>query len=257
MKNTKKAILAMVCGGVMCGAASADVYQWDWSADVEDVSRLNMNGGEFQSVHAQFDSDTERFLWQVTFADQITDGYTLAVNNGPNPKGHAGELALIYFDATGEEARVTGYAYNGVNSLNSFRDGAPLEGVQNPDILFTSDALGLHPFIMQASVEDIGLGRVMTLEIDASLINAHAPVYPGPEGPSEWAGLAFDELLGLWMHPMTNLSTSYDEDGRLDSWSGTQGWFDSKNWETTTIPAPGALALLGFGGVLANGRRRK
>ena len=256
MKNTHKAIMAMISSGAMVSVASADVYQWDWSADVNGTSGLNMNGGEFESVHAQFDSNTDRFLWEVTFADQISDGYTLAVNNGPNPKGHAGELALIYFDATGTEARVTGYAYNGVNSLNSFRDGSPIGGTQAPDILFTSDALGASPFIMQASMQDVGLGRVMTLEIDASLINVHNPQYPGPEGPSEWSGLAFDELLGLWMHPMSNLTTSYNEDGSLDSWSGRQGWFDSNNWETTTVPAPGALALLGFGGVLV-GRRRK
>jgi len=253
----KVSIIAMLCAGTMATVAQADIYQWDWSADADGTSGLNMRGGEFQSVFAQFDSDTNRFLWQTTFADQITDGYSLAVNNGPNPKGHAGELALIYFDATGSDVRVTGYAYNGINSLNSYRDGSPVGGTQAPDMIFGSNGLENASFITTASVVDNFDGtRVMTLEMDASLINTHSPAYPGPGGQEEWTGLAFAEKLGLWMHPFDNLETSYDDDGALDGWSGRQGWFDGGGYDTTTVPAPGALALMGIGGVLAGRRRR-
>lgn len=250
--------IATICAGTIATAANADIYQWDWSADVDGTSGLNMNGGEFESIHAQFDNVTNRFLWQVTFADQITDGYTLAVNNGPNPKGHAGELALIYFDASNPDVRVTGYAYNGFNGFSSYYDGSPAGGVQAPDMLLASNLLGNDSSIMQASVQDIGSKRVMTLEMDASAVNTHSPAYPGPEGLGEWTGLAFDDLLGLWMHPMRGLDTSYEQDGGLSelSYAG-QGWFDGNNFGTTVVPAPGAMAILGLGGILAGARRRK
>ena len=254
MKVSTIAILGAVA---IAASAQADVYQWDWSADVDGTSGLNMAGGEFQSILAQFDSDTNRFLWQVTFADQITDGYMLAVNNGPNPKGHAGELGLLYFDASGGNARVTGYAYNGVNSLSSYRDGSPAAGIQAPDLIFAADSFGNDSSIMVATVEDIGTTRVMTLEMDASFLNNRAPAYPGPEGPGEWTGLAFDELLGLWMHPMVGMNTNYGQQGELLSLGyQSKGWFDANNFSTTTVPAPGAMALLGMGGMLAGRRRR-
>ena len=253
----KKTLITMMCVGTVATVANADVYQWDWSADVDGTSGLNMNGGEFESIHAQFDSDTDRFLWQVTFANQITDGYTLAVNNGPNPKGHAGELALIYFDASGNNVRVSGYAYNGLNSFTSYYDGAPQGGVQSPDMIFASNPLGNASLVLQASVQDVGSKRVMTLEMDASSINGHMPASPGPEGPSEWTGVAFDEMLGLWMHPLKGMQTQYDQDGALTHLSyDRQGWFDGNNFETTVVPAPGAIALLGLGGVIAGRRRR-
>jgi len=256
-KPMKITTMALIGAAAFATSAQAEIYQWDWSADVDGTSGLNMAGGEFQSVFAQFDSDTNRFLWQVTFADQITDGYTLAVNNGPNPKGHAGELALIYFDASGADVRVTGYAYNGVNSFSSYYDGSPDGGTQTPDLLFASDLLGNDSSIMQATVEDVGTTRVMTLEMDASFINGYNPMYPGPEGPSEWTGLAFDELVGLWMHPMSGTNMSYGQSGELTGLSyGTKGWFDANNFSTTVVPAPGAMALFGMGGLLAGRRRR-
>ena len=40
--------MAMVGVAVFAGAAQADLYQWDWSADVDGVAGLNMNAGETQ-----------------------------------------------------------------------------------------------------------------------------------------------------------------------------------------------------------------
>ncbi|MEQ9206722.1 MAG: PEP-CTERM sorting domain-containing protein [Phycisphaerales bacterium] len=247
--------MAMVGVAVFAGAAQADLYQWDWSADVDGVAGLNMNAGEFQSIHAEFDTNTDRFVWSVTFANQITDGYTLAVNNGPNPKGHAGELALIYFDASGADVRVTGYAYNGFNTTTSYQDGSQESGQQAADMIFASSSTENASLVTAASVIDnIDGTRVMTLEMDASLINSHNPAYPGPEGPSEWTGIGFEDYLGLWMHPFKNLNTSYDSNGLLTGWSGQQGWFDGKDYPT--VPAPGAFALMGLGGMIAGRRRR-
>jgi MYXO-CTERM domain-containing protein len=241
MKTAHIKTALIVCAGVIASGASADIYHWDWSADTDGTSGLNMNGGTFESIHAEFDTDTNRFLWQVLFSDQITDGYTLAVNNGPNPKGHAGELALIYFDA-----------YNGQNTMLTYRDGSPASGDQAPDQIFDYNDAS----ILQASVSDFDGKRQMTLELDASLINGHNPAYPGPEGPGEWTGIGFEEQLGLWMHPLKNLSASYNNENGLSSWSGSQGWFDGAGYSTTTVPAPGAFALLGLGGLLSSRRNR-
>lgn len=254
----KSMLLAAAGVAAIGSSAMADViHVWDWSASADGTSGLNMNGGEFSAIHAEFNVDTQRFLWQVTFADQITDGYTLAVNSGPNPKGHAGELALVYFDTTAPSPMVTVYAYNGQNSMTSYRDGSQISGIQSPDMILASDTNENHSAIMQASVVDNMDGsRVMTLELDASMINAHNPAYPGPDGPSEWTGLQFSEALGLWMHPLANLNSSYNQDGSLDQWSGTQGWFDGSNFETTTIPAPAGALALGGAGLLTARRRR-
>lgn len=254
-----RCVIALLSVGAVSAAANADLYVWDWDAGVDGTSGLNMNGGEFSSIHAEYNSDTQRFLWDVTFADQITDGYTLAVNNGPNPKGHAGELGLIYFDATGADARVTAYAYNGVNSMNSYKDGSPTSGTQTPDMILAASMVDStmlnHSSVMEASVVDgMDGSRRMMLEMDASVINGHTPEYPGPDGIEEWTGVQFAELLGLWMHPLKNLSTSYNEDGTLSQWSGSQGWFDGSNFET--VPTPGAAVLLSLGAMVGTRRRR-
>lgn len=253
----KITITALLGAAMLSSAANADIYSWDWSASVNGTSGLNMNGGQFQSIHAEYNNVSERFLWSVTFADQITDGYTLAVNDGPNPKGHAGELGLIYFDASNGVPVVTVYAYNGVNSQNSYADGSPAGGIQAPDMILASDGVTNHSSIMQASVvDDMMTGtRTMTLELDATIINNHMPANPGPEGPSEWTGVQFAELLGLWMHPVTNLNADYDGEMALTQWSGTQGWFDGSNF-TTSVPTPGSVALLGLGGLVMSRRRR-
>jgi len=249
----------LMCVGVAAasGAAGADVYVFDWAHGDRGSAGLNMRSGTFESVHAEYDSVSERFLWETTFSDQVTDGYTLAVTQGPNPKGHAGELALIYFDATTTSPTVSIYAYNGLNSQTSYKDGAPLNGTQTPDPIILNDGTGRHPSIIEASVEDTPQGkRVMTLEMDASFVNAHTPMHPGPDGYGEWDGIRFARALGLWMHPIKDLDSSYNEDGSLAHWSGTQGWFDGTNFTTTTVPAPGALALLGLGGAMIARRRR-
>ena len=253
----KISTIALIGAAAVATSAQADIYHWDWSAAADGTSGLNMNAGEFQSVHAEFNTVTNNFVWSVTFANQITDGYTLAVNNGPNPKGHAGELGLIYFDASGTDVRVTGYAYNGVNSANSYLDGSPASGTQNPDMIFASSSLENASLITAASVVDNMDGtRVMTLEMDATMINSHIAEYPGPLGQAEWTGIGFEEQLGLWMHPFKNLNSSYDANGLLTGWSGQQGWFDGAGFDTTSVPAPTSMALMGMGGLLVSRRRR-
>lgn len=66
-----------------------------------------------------------------------TDGATLALNDGPNPKGQ-GDLALLYLDCTGSELIVTAYAYNGQNTQTSWFDGSSEAGTQAADRMVSS-----------------------------------------------------------------------------------------------------------------------
>lgn len=236
------------------GVAQAEVRVWDWAAGDSGVSN---NGGVFESIHAEYNTSNERLMWAITFSNQVTDGYTLALNDGPNPKGHAGELGLVYFDATDiSNVRVTTYAYNGQNTQLSYVDGSPAVGTQAPDVVFASGAgRDRHPSVIQATAQDAGGKRVLTLEMDASFVNDHVPTYPGPGGVDDWFGIGFGEKLGVWLHPVKNLSTAYNDDGSLSHWGGSQGWLDGSNFDT--VPTPGALAILAVGGGLVSRRRGK
>ena len=243
--------------GAACAIASADVYTWSWQPG-DPGGGYNNAGGTFKSVDASFNAGTGRLTWDIAFNNQITDGFTLALNDGPNPKGHAGELALIYFDATdAANVRVTSYAYNGLNTQTSYRDGSPLSGTQDADVIFGVSPLeGFAPSVLHASVTDSASTRRMRLVLDTAAINGHTPQYPGAMGVSEWHGIGFDTGLGVWLHPVTSLRTEYGEDGALSYWSGRQGWLDGANF-TAQVPAPG-VAAIGFVGLgLAGGRRRR
>jgi len=245
------AAAAVAAIGVV-GSANAGSYLWNWN--VGDPGSPNNNGGVIESIHSSFNTNTKHFTWNVLFSNQVTTGYTLAVNKGPNPKGHGGELALLYLDASSQaNVKVTAYAYNGQNAFNSWKDGdGNTAGNQTPDkILSKSD----NGWILNAQSQDIGSKRLISLTIDASLINGHAPDYGVS---SDWTGICFGEKIGLWFHPMTGVSASYGQDGFLTAWSRTgEGWFDASNRGTTLIPLPSAALMGAAGLVLVGGRRRR
>ena len=239
--------LSVAALAAACSVASADVYSWEWNAGDTGTSS---NGGAIENIDMRFNTASERFIFDVTFSDQISNGYTLAVSPGDNPKGHAGELALLYFDATDmNNVRVNAFAYNGLNAQTSYYDGSPDGGVQAPDQI-QSSLNAIDAAMISATASDNAGQRTFTLALDASVINAHVPANPGPNGPGEWTGLAYESLMGIWFHPVTNLQTGYGADGYLESWSGQQGWLDGTNF-STSVPAPATsaiLAVLGFGG---------
>ena len=126
---------ALVAGALACavaGGASATTYVFDSTSVAQ-----NPSAGFIERITTTYTPSNNAFTWSVTFADQLTTGYTLAVSPGPNPKNNPGQLALIYFDASDtSDVAVSAYGYNGLNALNSFVDGnGAVAGVQAPDFI--------------------------------------------------------------------------------------------------------------------------
>lgn len=232
---------------VAASMASAAEYQWNWTAAQGGV---NNAGGVFETINASYDSTTQRFVWDVVFSNQVTRGYTLAVNTGPNPKGHAGELALIHFDATNlGTPKVTAYAYNGQNAINSWIDGnGAVAGNQTPDIIKSASDTS---WINTASVTDAAGKRRFLLDVNVASINGHTPLYPS--GQNDWTGVQFSNMIGLWFHTFTGLYTTYGGQGQLCDWNfNQQGWFDASNIQTILVPLP-AGAWMGMAGLIGAG----
>lgn len=200
-----------------------------------------------QSVSSHFNAVSEVFRWEVTYSNQITEGFTLAVNDGPNPKGTRGELALIYFDANGfassgdsSDVNVTAYEYSGNNNSGSWN---------TPGVLLNKS--GDAGFIRNATATDNANGsRTFVLEFDASVINSFYDT-------SDWEGIGFDSKIGVWFHSFTNLNTNYNQEGELTQWSGLDGYLDFSNQNTVIVPMPAAGAMGAAGlGLVATRRRR-
>jgi hypothetical protein len=258
MRRTTLSTFAAI--SVSAVAASADANFWRYS--------LTSTNPWTTSLTAEFDPVSHRFRWEFT-ATNNTNGYWLCVSPGQNPQGNPGEFAAIYFDASnlGEDMtvtpKVTVYGYSAVG-LNSWNDGSNAAGIQTPDRIFSSLDPASASAITALSATDSGSTRTFVLEMDASVIQEHTPLYPAANG-DPWTGVGFGSLIGHWFHPVTGFNGTYGTDptaanyNYLTSWSYTQwGFGDLANRPTQwVIPAPGALALLGVAGLVGPRRRRR
>lgn len=253
---TQGSLLALAGAAMLhAGAAMGTTYQWNWNLGDPGAYGVNHAGGQFESIHSTFDTTTKQLVWNVVFSNQVTDGYTLVLSGGPNPKGHAGELAVLYFDfRNAGDMRLTAYAYNGTNSSKSWQDGnGQISGNQTPDSIKT---ITDGAWITSASKVDAGGKRMVNLTIDATDLINHSPMYPDNVDP--WFGTGYGAGLGLWFHTFKGLTASYDGAGKLTQWSRSQeGWFDGRDFQTQIIPLPGAAGLAFAGLLVAGGRRRR
>ncbi|MCG9896204.1 MAG: PEP-CTERM sorting domain-containing protein [Fimbriimonadaceae bacterium] len=185
-----------------------------------------------------------------------SDAFWVAFSPGPNPKGHAGELALYYFDArNASNPIVTAYAYNGANGFTSAVDGSPASGTQAPDKIASS--LVTPNFLNSASVVNNGNGtRTFSMNLDATLINDHTPLYPGS---SPWLGSQWGDKLGIWFHAADITKGVYGADGffKSDFSALDRGWLDTANMPATPVPEPASMALLGGAAAALIARRRR
>ncbi len=242
--------------------ANASLLTWNWTPATGggfDVGVSN-SAGEIKSVNATFNTATLDFTWYATFGSVPghstwkTDGFTLAVNNGPNPKGHPGELALLYFDATGSSPTLSVYGYNGLNAVTSYYDGKPQSGTQTPDRILTTKTN--TSWVSDLTNDNNGDGtRTLGFSINVKDIKSYIPINQGPNGLADWFGLGFDDSLGVWMHPFAKLTTSYNANGFLTSWDPkAEGYLDGRDF--TTVPEPATLGLLAMTGLAMIRRRR-
>jgi len=228
------------------------------SCDGDNGTGENGAAGKLTQLDAYFNSVTNTFSWTATFEPCngiLPQGYWLVTNNGPNPKGHSGELAIIYFDATTSfvDPTMTVYAYNGKNAADSYKDGLKrVVGDQAPDRILSS--LNDSSWIYEKSVQNNPDGtRTFHFVINASSIIHHNPVYPHPVDP--WFGIGLDDLIGFWFHPVVGLYTSYCVGEESDpvcrnvaqgqtsrgflkslNWE-INGWFDKSYYETNEFPS--------------------
>lgn len=247
-------LLGAGVAGLLAASANAGPFQWDWHVGDPGDYEINNGGGKYESVHSEYDPASKHFTWSVTFSDQVTKGFTLAVNNGPNPKAHPGQLALLYVDATNKaDIRLTAYGYNGRNDGTTWTDGnGAVAGNQTPDLILDHNDPG---WVLSTSAVDAAGKRTISFTIDATAINAHNPLYPDPDN-DPWLGVQFDQKLGLWMHTYKQFNATYYSSGKIKSFAPSyEGWFDGQNFQT--VPAPGAVAMLGVGFTAVGSRRRR
>lgn len=260
--------------GLALSAAPVDAqpFEWNWVAPDNSFKVGNGSGlhrytspegiavndraGTIESIATSFDPATGQFSWSATFGGVPgyswleTDGFTLAITGGSNPKGVDGELALLYFDASRGTPVLTAYGYNTKNNFSSFFDGSKARGRQRPDRIFSSILDGGVDFIDVANPDGT---HTLGFSLDASAINGHTPRYGNP---ADWTGIEFGEDIGVWFHPISGLSTKYRHGYLKWWWYCTQGWFDGAGQPTTPIaPEPGTLLMLAGGAWVALRRR--
>lgn len=231
----------------------------------QDMAQVNDMAGVIQSLNTSYDTATDEFAWSVTFDGQPgttqfhqTQGFWLVVTDGEMPSSAGGQTAQFFFDASGGTPVLSAYAYNGLGDGSSFMDGSSMPGVQSPDPIFSSLNDPLGDIVNSLSVvENNGL-TTMSFAIDADVVNEHNPLFPNGNG-NPWQGLGFSDTVGIWFHPVTNVKTTYNQDGTLDCLDfARHGWWDGSNLPTveSAVPAPGALVLLTVAGFAGRRRRR-
>lgn len=242
----KSALFAAVALAFAGAANAGVVWQYNptgaqFATDASDG--VNPAAGNVSGVNAAFDTNLQKFTWNVSFDDGVaknTQGYWLVVGPGPVPRGTADEYAIIYFDARNLAApEVSVYRYNGLNDASSYINPA--------DLLATTRAAGQTT--ITASASQTATARTFNLMINAATINA---LFPGQV--PDWKGIKFGNEIGFWFHPVANEVTSYSGNNLTFFGGSPIGWYDGAH--VRTIPAPGAAVLAGLAGLVAVRRRR-
>ncbi len=230
--------------GVALVASASSASATSYLYNPNPTPEHNPNAGSIEYFSVTYDDVSQSLDLKVVLEaheGKLAEGFTLAISDGPNPKGND-HLALLYFDATNDTPILTAYVYNGENNQTSYLTG--------PTLLNANDAPNGTNAV---GYELAGTSATFSFSLDASAINDN----PAANGLANWLGIAFDDSIGVWFHPFASLSTEYNNEGALTYWQGQQGWLDIADHKSTEVPEPTTMALLGaavLGGVY---RRRK
>lgn len=185
--------------------------------------------GDISDFAVSYDDITNLYSLDVTVAgspDHLADGFWQASSPGPNPKGTLDELAIIFADSNTGDAWV--YEYNGANGPSSIQDPGNLIAYY-PDVVTETTA-----------------GNTRTISMAPIDIT---PVQNFSTGP-DWTGLAFDEGIGVWFHPVALADTGLtgDASGITAYPVAKQSFYDVSNKVASSgpsdVPEPGTLMLL-------------
>lgn len=167
--------------------------------------------------------DDENEVYAMKFrSDQGKDGFWLVVTDGANPKGTSDDYAILYGDL--KENRISAYAYNGLNSNNSFETG---------------DLLGTFDDAFSSGGQHARYGYDMTMfSLDVGSINAAL-------GGS---GVTLGDKAGIWFHQSAGSQFTYGADGSITDYVFTDQMFlDRGNDDiTNTFDSPDCVTSQNF-----------
>jgi len=253
-KTSTKAVLLALAGLTVTSGMAVDSFagltphEFTYVNDDVNGPAIAGTSAVIESVFGLFDEASDTFQWNATYsADskaELPTGFTLVVNDGPMPKTHLGELAVLYFEAEdllsgftedSEFASLTSssttgglsaYAYNGGSSASAHRT-SDFRDVQSatpdaPDKIASSrsasDRLEYAVDLTDSKTGD-KFFRTVALALEATPILAHSPLQPSidvdADEPLTWTGIGFAEEIGIWFHPFNNINAEYGEDGFL------------------------------------------
>lgn len=269
MKAVKSLSLLVISLLFAAAAASAQSTQFKyvktWSASTNCTSSVAGQrgyGGLIREATFIYDKADETLEVNLNYDDchgRLPDAFWLVVNDGPNPKGLRGELAILYFDASGattsDDIEITVYGYNGQEYPQSWADGdRTTSGTQAPDRVISSLTDSSFVITKYRNDSPAGFDRTLGFKISTAKINSHVTAYPNPM--FDFEGMAFDDTIGIWLHSFnlnsadsrycgsnTNntickaVAPGQSAEGFFYAWSARdKGWYDVSHKQTNSSP---------------------
>jgi PEP-CTERM motif len=211
MLTAATSLAALVCSQ----GASATNSPTKWVFDGPGQLSAGGYGTQITNWDATYDTagGRQKLMLDVAMGAELVkdDGFWLVLNGGGNPKGITTELAILYGDI--KNNKITAYRYNGANSSDSFLDAHAYLGTFNNAFTTTANSFSFN--------------------LDVTAINAvNLP---------DWKGAQFGSQIGIWYHSTGLLSAAYTNSGRISSFGGNFGYYDTGAMGTTAYCANGSL----------------